>query len=504
MKRQVHSLLDILPSAVERLLVLGINPIVILITPESYDEVKIALNFYRNSIQPVESQGDIMLPLTLDKSENVKDLAKQIWSEFTTIQQNFLHLITETIPMPSGPRRGQSIHDFKQLEGQWMSNLLQTIGRVQKQSVWVGEESSVGIEFTAAQAAKEQQEKRAKLLDKLLDVDDAVPELHYQNVPLEAPQEYRNGFDDLIPESLKNLRKATYESMKEREEMQQVKSSQEEQWQEAPQPKKKDLYVETTTTEKLNSYPSFEVVEMEPIEEEAEEDKVDGGKRWPSVQELKKSFSTPHVRARTTTPYKRKFGPSPLDKDIFTAQSSRSGYQASPISSFAEDKPKKILAECSGFFDHQGGDLSLPDHNVFLHIPPNAIPVSSKKTFIFLRIYQDFESNCSKSMLNLANNEMGEHSHIVSPMVMCGPRGQIFDCPVELVMPRYQNEHRRSEEAILSGKWSTTLLHGTTEGEKSNAERSTSPDFIRAPHIWHEVRYLIISLSTNVIRKHLK
>ncbi|VUZ45307.1 unnamed protein product, partial [Hymenolepis diminuta] len=83
-------------------------------------------------------------------------------------------------------------------------------------------------------------------------------------------------------------------------------------------------------------------------------------------------------------------------------------------------EPQRVVAETSGeFVPADGGKLKIPKHGVELSIPPGAIPDDGggEKQEIYLRVYegknQDEEGEARDSE---------KKSHIVSPLVMCGPR----------------------------------------------------------------------------------
>ncbi|XP_023725959.1 tight junction protein ZO-1 isoform X6 [Cryptotermes secundus] len=119
---------------------------------------------------------------------------------------------------------------------------------------------------------------------------------------------------------------------------------------------------------------------------------------------------------------------------------------------------EEVVATARGVFTHEGGTLSSPDTGVAIIIPPGALPIGSQQE-IYFKVCRD------TSMLPPLDQEKGET--LLSPLVLCGPHGLKFRCPVELQLPHWatceppdqtsDSNHRPRSFALKSGE--------TTDGQ---------------------------------------
>lgn len=99
-------------------------------------------------------------------------------------------------------------------------------------------------------------------------------------------------------------------------------------------------------------------------------------------------------------------------------------------------------------------------------------------------------------------------SHIVSPLVMCGPRGLRFQKPVTLTMPRFHTHQGDTTEPEVSkpcvekdkghqssspsSSWSLRVMHAATQSDAitTSASASTSESEMRSHALrqWRTVR----------------
>lgn len=80
-----------------------------------------------------------------------------------------------------------------------------------------------------------------------------------------------------------------------------------------------------------------------------------------------------------------------------------------------------------GLFTQHGGTLYSHETGVSIVIPADALPEDIDQQEIYFKVCQD------TSMLPPLDEDKGET--LLSPIVMCGPRGLTFRKPVELRLP---------------------------------------------------------------------
>ena len=101
---------------------------------------------------------------------------------------------------------------------------------------------------------------------------------------------------------------------------------------------------------------------------------------------------------------------------------------------------------------HIGGILSIPDRDVFLYVPPDAIPENQ------IQIVYLYIKSCDENGPNLKQTETW-----LTPLVECGPPGLTFQADVFLSLPHCIG----SEESDAASKWKCSSHQGTlTDGHR--------------------------------------
>ncbi|VDO07846.1 unnamed protein product [Rodentolepis nana] len=200
---------------------------------------------------------------------------------------------------------------------------------------------------------------------------------------------------------------------------------------------------------------------------------------------------------------------SPRDKEA--GQKHEVGRRHRPLSSRnipcgLISEPQRVVAEISGEFSPaEGGELKIPEHGVELSIPPGAIPDdgNGEKQEIYLRVYEGTNRKVGEE-----EQDLEKKSHIVSPVIMCGPRGLRFQKPIKLTMPRfhthsggpsepevskqYVEEGKAHQSASSSSSWSLRVLHAATQSDAitTSASASASESEMRSHALrqWRTVR----------------
>ncbi|VDP27456.1 unnamed protein product [Schistosoma curassoni] len=143
MKRGYHCLLDIGPTAIERLTLLGIPPIVILINPSSEYQLKVLLKHYW---QFNKTSSALFIPSRVSSRTRptIKEMVTTLWNSVIYLRQYKSHVITDTVPLLNITSKENS---FSEIE--WLRNLSEVIRHQQnspviRNFVWIGEESEIG------------------------------------------------------------------------------------------------------------------------------------------------------------------------------------------------------------------------------------------------------------------------------------------------------------------------------------------------------------------------
>ncbi|RTG88618.1 uncharacterized protein DC041_0004961 [Schistosoma bovis] len=138
MKRGYHCLLDIGPTAIERLTLLGIPPIVILINPSSEYQLKVLLKHYW---QFNKTSSALFIPSRVSSRTRptIKEMVTTLWNSVIYLRQYKSHVITDTVPLLNITSKENS---FSEIE--WLRNLSEVIRHQQNSPVWIGEESEIG------------------------------------------------------------------------------------------------------------------------------------------------------------------------------------------------------------------------------------------------------------------------------------------------------------------------------------------------------------------------
>ncbi|VDM16086.1 unnamed protein product [Hydatigera taeniaeformis] len=372
----------------------------------------------------------------------VREMSRRLWSDVVSLSQNISHLLTDTVPLLSSPTQ---MH-FNETE--WMHNLISIIRHHQSQPVWVAEDS---VAFCKA---------GENVVTPAASIDESVSEKSDIGSRKEIHFETNGGYHGDISSIGRSSEEwgvtNRLELMKDELETRLTTS--------APSKKNNDL----RRVRIQSPRPDSRSTQTEsPRVQETSINTVSQGDSDENEQERRKFVGS--VSLRRHRPLSSRNVPCGLISE-----------------------PQHVVAEASGeFVPAEGGSLQIPQHGVRLSIPSGAIPDDGdgQKQEIYLRVYEGKHQN-------------GEHdekavnrSHIVSPLVMCGPRGLRFQKPVTLTMPRFHthcgegcvgtedgtggvdskpgdgNLSRRAETEELmhslspSSSWSLRVMHAATQSD---------------------------------------
>ncbi|KAL5966866.1 Tight junction protein ZO-3 [Taenia solium] len=429
MERGKHAVLNLRPSSIEGLLSSGITPIVLLVTASSAQQIREALELYRPRCQ-----------------RGTREMSRRLWSEVASLRQNISHLLTDTVPLLSSPMQVQ----FNEME--WMHNLISIIRHHQSQphtsqngfttKVWVAEDSVAfckanEIAVTPAASIEESSSEKSDI--------GTIKEIH-----AETNGGYRGNSSsfgrsseewgvtnrlDLMEDDIE-ARFSTRTSSKRNNELRHVRIQ-------SPRPDSRSTQTESPRVQEtsINTVPQRECDEDE--------------------QELRKFVGPLSVRRHRLL-------------------SSRNV----PCGLISE--PQHVVAEASGeFAPAEGGKLQLPQHGVGLSIPAGAIPDDGdgEKQEIYLRVYE------GKHQTGEYDEKVANRSHIVSPLVMCGPRGLRFQKPVTLTMPRFHTHHGEGGVGVEDSAVGIDSRDGRAdigkEAETEEKVRSSSPSSSWSLRVMH-------------------
>ncbi|VDP97851.1 unnamed protein product [Trichobilharzia regenti] len=129
MKRGYHCLLDIGPAAIERLILLGVPPIVILINPASKSQLKDLLKHYW---QFNKNSAALFIPSKLGSRTRptIKEMVTILWNSVLHLRQYKSYFITDTVPLLPVTSKKNS---FSEVE--WLRNLTEVIRHHQNSPV---------------------------------------------------------------------------------------------------------------------------------------------------------------------------------------------------------------------------------------------------------------------------------------------------------------------------------------------------------------------------------
>ncbi|KAF8567221.1 hypothetical protein P879_02304 [Paragonimus westermani] len=138
-----HCLLDVNTSAIQRLILLGIPPIVILINPSSKKQLQMVLQHYWDLDK---TSAALFHPdRAVRKRGDIIPLAERLWNEVLALRQYRSHLITDSVPINT-----QNANGLFFSEVDWLRNLIAVIQHQQNASVWIGEDSQMAEEILQA------------------------------------------------------------------------------------------------------------------------------------------------------------------------------------------------------------------------------------------------------------------------------------------------------------------------------------------------------------------
>ncbi|CAL8076375.1 unnamed protein product [Calicophoron daubneyi] len=564
MQQGYHSLLDINPMAVQRLILLGIPPIVILIIPSSKQQLKKLLRYYWN----LDRKSPALTHPTqvVQSRDNIKDLVGQMWKEITALREYKAHIITDSVPLIASSSGNIT---FSEIE--WLRNLVAVIKHQQQMPVWVGEETQIAHEvvrlgrkqnedreniyFTTHQElspfAKEQDEQDATCA-KAVSTENGHLHKLFSEVEVTAPNCARTGIlsspsfsertqalsDALVNYRLLSSKLARYSMLQSRIAEPDNESS-------SPSSRRNCI------SEIKGSSPNASngnVNGSPPNQIQTNGRAGENGDHYttpdhPVNSALSRICNAPimdmtlpltmdalGVCLRAAAIFMGEGGSTPtegsnqfIDEDFLCGRTEINGernvetmhptdkFLQSPtllpvfadqmgtmsatmrdslsLKSLQIPSSKQILAECAGEFGSEGGMLELPEYQVRLRIPVSALPSEGRKQKLFLRIY-----DCSGDECKWSTNVSLHLKRVLSPMVMCGPKGLRFKTPVELSVPQYhfesdsnedsdepnENGHKASEVKLLCASAMSTSTSADEESLQ-NMGRKKPPQWQEVP-----------------------
>uniref|UniRef100_A0A5K3EMT9 Tight junction protein ZO-3 n=1 Tax=Mesocestoides corti TaxID=53468 RepID=A0A5K3EMT9_MESCO len=408
MEKGKHPVLNLRPSAIEGLIQNGIAPIVLLSTTNNAQQIRAALELYKPRCHG-----------------GTKELSRRLWTELTDLRQNIPHLLTDTVPLLNSPLQMR----FDEVE--WMHNLISVIRYHQSQPVWVAEDS---VAFSKANEGTLTPMASPKENSKLtVEVASSDKSEH------DATDDARLALNTLCREVNSSLGRAMDEwNMLDRLEL---------------------------VTDKLDARSSYS------------HDRVTV--RNQNMRRVR--IQSPRSETRSAQTNSPRMIETCIDAELLGGrESGAKANEVTPTSARRHralsgrnapcgliSEPQEVVAEVSGEFTAaEGGKLELPQHGVTLFIPPGALPDEEKdqKQEIYLRVYEG--DNRGNAVSSGSTNESSKKSHLVSPLVMCGPRGMRFQKPATLTMPRF---HKHCGNAENGGAWNLSVMHASTQSDGSTS-----------------------------------
>ncbi|VDP76774.1 unnamed protein product [Echinostoma caproni] len=565
-----HCLLDLNLTAVSRLILLGIPPIVILISPTSREQLRAVLEQYWDLDKTSPALLRPRKPLR--KRAEVKELAEKLWKDVMHLRHFKSHLLTDTAPLI--PANGQS-QTFSEVD--WLQNLIAVIMHQQNQPVWIGEETQLAQDLLEKAAKQEEPDQAAfkeppmkdgtaekpsgpspSLSNELEQINRLTTQLTLLNeqnneamrdTSKPAPDARRNESIPARPVAGIRSEKHTPPGT-----MRQIPIGKNftDRWPPSPQfrppptvdpdetdaswasdlPQPPDEVTITSPRSNTENKPGMDKTDSTIFNAPGSSDKI-------VIQRMPTNFlldafgicvhatmdDSPLSTHRTitieevadaatlTSPRGAEMHMSGCPSGWNTSRvvcTSRSSTlertntldlgsleeRHSTVSSVPFTASKSILAECAGEFGQDGGALELPEHQVRLFIPPGALPIHPPTRRLFLRVYASDPNRGPQ----LPNQSPALSQRLVSPLVMCGPRGLRFRIPVELTVPRYHVESDFDSESDVSQRSRSghtpriTLLHTSSFSTSTSADEDYSSaeqpktDMSKTHYAtWHEI-----------------
>ncbi|CDS42578.1 tight junction protein ZO 3 [Echinococcus multilocularis] len=455
MERGKHAVLYLRPSSIEDLLYSGIVPIVLLVTASSAQQIREALELYRPRCQ-----------------RGAREMSRRLWSEVASLLQAISHLLTDTVPLFSSPLQ---VH-FDEME--WMHNLISIIRHHQSQPVWVAEDS---IAF-----CKANENALTPVASTIEPPKAATEESSSEKSDPDTREEFR--FEN--NEGYQGDCSSVGRSFEEWGVLNRLELMEDE---------IEARFPNGTSSKGKNELRRVRIQSPRPDSRSTQTES-------PRVQET--SINTTPQRGSDEDEEERRKVVGPLSVRRHRPLSSSN----MPCGLISE--PQRFVAEASGeFIPAEGGNLQLPQHGVGLFIPPSAIPDDGdgEKQEIYLRVYEGEHQNAEYDKKTMTK------SHIVSPLVMCGPRGLRFQKSVTLTMPRFHTHYgngggdkedsvgdvdiggrcevkdegneAKTEEGMQSSlppsSWSLRVMHAATQSDcaTSASEGETRQHALRQWHV---------------------
>ncbi|CAH8533180.1 unnamed protein product [Schistosoma guineensis] len=535
MKRGYHCLLDIGPTAIERLTLLGIPPIVILINPSSEYQLKVLLKHYW---QFNKTSSALFIPSRVSSRTRptIKEMVTTLWNSVIYLRQYKSHVITDTVPLLNITSKENS---FSEIE--WLRNLSEVIRHQQNSPVWIGEESEIG-QLKINELIDEEQEGGDDVVT-MSDPETPRPPNYNDNIcsegeeirhsshntketRLEMNDLIRNDVSSTVPEDKKYIPPFRHVPVCHANEV--IENTNKDT---SFKSKTKDYYgctcnfdnanptiQEETKFKEISEQTDILSMNISPFSLETlrlhiESMSVKHPRFDQSFDENKPGFSNIHPinelepndgQTPTISPT---LSLHQLVFDDITSSDLHTNDEQKPssadlISNVADPQsgisslptsPRTILAEKCGEFGSQGGILEIPEHNVCLRIPEGAISEEEGLQKIFIRVYES-ENELLIDNLPCETHQSSDKPILVSPMVMCGPRGLTFHKPVELTVPRYPLDSESSDESETKlnkhlEKWNLSLLHASAISTSTSTDDDSLPRTSRSnePTKWHEI-----------------
>ncbi|CAI2728952.1 unnamed protein product [Schistosoma spindalis] len=536
MKRGYHCLLDIGPTAIERLILLGIPPIVILINPSSEYQLKVLLKHYWH-LNKTSSALFIPSRVSSRTRPTIKETVTTLWNSVIYLRQYKSHVITDTVPLLNITSKENS---FSEIE--WLRNLSEVIRHQQNSPVWIGEETEIG-QLKINELIDEKQEGGDDILTRsdpetprptncnnnICSEEEEMRHSPYntKETRLEMNGLVKNDVSSTVPEDKKyippfrevpvchvnevmeNTNKDTSFKSKTIDHCSCTCNFDNASPTNQEETKFKEITEQTDDILSM-SIPPFS---LETLRLHIESMSIKHPRFDQSFNENKPGFSnihpinelelnggqTPTISPTlslhqlvfddiTSSDFHTNDEQKPLSADLISnVADPQSGISSLPTS------PRTILAEKCGEFGSQGGILEIPEHNVCLRIPEGAISDEEGLQKIFIRVYES-GNELLVDNLPCETHQSSDKPILVSPMVMCGPRGLTFHKPVELTVPRYPLDSESSDESETKldknlEKWNLSLLHASAISTSTSTDDDSLPRTSRSnePTKWHEI-----------------
>lgn len=172
-----------------------------------------------------------------------------------------------------------------------------------------------------------------------------------------------------------------------------------------------------------------------------------------SQNEQPRSVREPVQQRLGPKPFRARPDQGPYDSGVETRDEPRKNglppVQSPPSD---EDDETEVVATARGTFDVSGGVLSSVETGVSIVIPRGAIPPGVQQE-IYFKVCRDLQDAVPP-----LDTDRGER--LLSPMVMCGPHGLRFNHPVELRLPHCAS--------MTPDGWSFALKSSDAGGNDSN------------------------------------